>query len=195
MQSSRRLVLFAALALVGSPPALAEPKPAAPSQLELFGVKLKGATRGQLREAFRAGGLSPVRVDDDYWVDTYGPDAVMEGAAAFEAGYVSKTKGFAYAEYEFSSFMDTGLVTKVANMVSHKYGRPSSKSGMESLGPVTYKWRCPQGMSIRVSRGWPTTTTYLTFTDEAAFAEMKAEQEAEKRAQEKAKAKSQTKAF
>lgn len=73
-------------------------------------------------------------------------------------------------------------------MVSHKYGRPSSRSGSEGLGPVTYKWNFPQGMSIRVARGWPDTTTYLTFEDQAAYTAIKAEQEADRQAVEMSKA-------
>ncbi|OJX31318.1 MAG: hypothetical protein BGO74_00145 [Burkholderiales bacterium 68-12] len=195
MQGVKQLALAAILSLGVSAPVSAQSKSASPQQLELFGVKLKGATRDQLREALKAGGMRPIRVDDNYWADTYNPEAVLEGASSFAAGYVYKTKVFAYAEYEFRGFMDTGLVTKVANMVSNKYGRPGSQSGNEGLGPVTYKWNLPQDMSIRVARGWPDTTTYLTFTDQTSYAEMKAEQDADKQAEEKSKAKAQTKAF
>ena len=95
-----------------SPQPQSQAKP--PAQLELFGVQLKSATREQLREVFEAGGLQPVRVEDN---------------------------------------------------------------------------------SVSVSRGWPDTTTYLTFTDPVAHAEMRAEQEADKRAAERERAKAQTRAF
>jgi hypothetical protein len=193
MFSKKYVFVFTALAVALS--ASAQPKQTPPQQLELFGVKVKGATRDQLREAFEKGGLRPVRVDDKYWVDTYNASNVLEGASEFMAGYVDRTRVFAFAQYEFKGFMDTELVAKVANMVTNKYGRANSQSGNVGLGPVTYIWNLPQGMIIRVTRGWPNTDTFLIFSDQATHAEMRAEQQADKDAAEKAKAKSQTKAF
>jgi hypothetical protein len=168
---------------------------APPQSLELFGVKLKGATRDQLRQAFKSGGLQPTRVDSKYWIDKYDPASVLEGASEFAAGYVGKTNTFAYAEYTFNGFMDPGLVTKVAKMVTSKYGPPSAHEGMDNLGNVTYRWNLPQGMVIMVTRGWPDTTTYLDFKDVAAFVALKAEVQAQNDQDDQAKAKSQSTAF
>lgn len=140
--------------------------------------------------------MNPVRDDDDrYWYDTYKAKGVMDGASNFIVGYVQKTQTFAIAQYEFNGFMDKGLVTKIANLVKNKYGRPSSHLGNDELGPVTYTWNFSQGMAIHVKRGWPDTTTYLSFTDQAAYAELQNEMQESNKIQEKAKAKQQTKAF
>lgn len=47
------------------------------------------------------------------------------------------TKECAYPQYSLKSFMDTQQVTKIADMVTTKYGKPSSQSGNAGLGPVT----------------------------------------------------------
>ena len=164
-------------------------------QLELFGVALKGATRDQLRQSFKQNGLRVTREDNKYWVDTYNADGVLDGASEFQAGYVSASGKFAYAQYTFSGFMDTQLVGKVINMVSTKYGRPSSQQGNYELGGVTAKWNMGQDMQIVVSRGWPDTTTYLQFIDSPSNRQMNAEIDAEKKAQATQQAKSQSKAF
>ena len=91
--------------------------------------------------------------------------------------------------------MDTEFVGKVINMVSSKYGRPSSQSGSYGLGPVTARWNLSQGMQIEVERGWPDTTTYLKFLDPVAFGQMQSEIETQKKAQESQKNKAQSKAF
>lgn len=166
-----------------------------PATLELFGTKLQGASRTQLRDVFKKAGLQSVREDDRYWVDIYRPDGVLEGASKFSVGYVEKTEQFAIAEYKFKGFMDVGLVAKVARMVTAKYGRPNSQSGDPTLGEVHYRWIFPKGMSIKVSRGWPDTTTFLTYVDQTAYAQLQAEEAADKQAQEKAKAKTQSSAF
>jgi len=164
-------------------------------QLELFGVALKGATRDQLRPAFKKNGLRVTREDNSYWVDTYNAEGVLDGASELQAGYVSASGKFAYAQYTFPGFMDTQLVGKVINMVSTKYGRPSSQQGNYGLGEVVAKWNMGQDMQIVVSRGWPDTTTFLQFVDVPSRRQMNAEIDAEKNAQVTQKAKSQSKAF
>ncbi len=191
MQRRSFIAATAAAIVFSALPALAaDQKP-----LELFGVTLKGATRDQLRQVFKQNGLRATREENNYWVDTYDAQGVLEGASEFKAGYVSASGKFAYAEYTFSGFMDTQLVAKVINMVATKYGRPSSQSGNYGLGQVTAKWNMGQGMQIEVSRGWPDTTTYLSFIDSSANSQMRAEIDAEKKAQVTQKAKAQSKAF
>lgn len=170
------------------------PKAAAPA-LELFGTPLKGVNRSTLREALRKGGMRPTREDDRYWVDQYDASAVLDGASEFSAGYVYASGEFAFARYRFNAFMDTGLVTKVADMVINKYGPPSKREGDARLGEVRYQWNLPQGMRIEVRRGWPDTTTYLVYTDNAANARMEAEIEETRKQADQEKARSQSHAF
>lgn len=164
-------------------------------RLELFGVSLTGATREQLRKAFKKNGMQPIREDNRYWVDFYDPKGVLDGASEFSVGYVLVTNKFAVAQYKFPAFINTQLVEKVINMVSTKYGRPSSKIGHYSLGPVKAIWNMGQGMQIVVERAWPDTTTLLIFNDSTAHAQMEAEIDAGEKAMEHQKAKSQDKAF
>ena len=173
------------------PAAAAEPK----QPLELFGVPLKGATRDQLRNAFKKGGLRPTREDDAYWVDIYSAEAVLDGASEFAAGYVMASGQFAFARYTFPASMDTELVGKVIDMVTAKYGPPSSQEGRYSLGHVEAVWNRSQGMQIKVSRGWPDTTTFLSFVDPAAEAQMQQEQNRNQQQRTREKAKAQDHAF
>jgi hypothetical protein len=166
-----------------------------PRTLELFGVALKGATRDHLRQAFKDNGLRAIREEDGYWVDLYDAQGVLEGASDFKTGYLAASGTFAFAEYTFPGFMDTQLVAKVIDLVATKYGAPSSQSGNYGLGNVTARWNLGQGMAIDVSRGWPDTTTYLSFVDKSAEGQMAAEIEAEKKVQRAQKAKEQSRAF
>ncbi|MEY2116974.1 hypothetical protein [Rhodanobacter sp. FW106-PBR-R2A-1-13] len=149
--------------------------------LQLFGTPLAGATRPSLRQVLKAHGMVATREDDRYWADTYDPGSTLEGADAFNVGYVEATGRFANATYRFPAFMDTGLVARVVTMVQAKYGPPSSRTGRVELGPVRARWDFPDGMRIEVSRDWPDTTTYLRFEDREATrvenAEMAAEEQ------------------
>ncbi len=167
----------------------------AQATLELFGQPLKNATRPQLRDAIKKAGVQPKRENDHYWVDQYNPSGVLEGASDLSVGYVIATKRFAFAEYTFSAFIDTGLVGKVIKMVSNKYGPPSSEQGDMDLGPVNARWNLPQGMRIDVKRGWPDTTTYLDYKDTSTYQQMSAEIDAQKSAVEKQQQQSQNRAF
>jgi hypothetical protein len=189
----RRSLLIATAVVIATSTTVATA--AEPKSLELFGVTLKGTSRDQLRKAFKQNGLRPTREENGYWVDTYDTQGVLDGASQFQAGYVAATGKFAYAQYTFNGFLDTQLVGKVINMVSTKYGRPSSQRGNYGLGEVSAKWNMGEGMQIEVSRGWPDTTTYLSFTDSSAYNQMRAEIDAEKQAQVTQQAKAQSKAF
>lgn len=191
MQCRLFIAATAAVIAVSALPATA----AETKTLELFGVPLKGATRDQLRQAFKQNGLSATREENNYWADTYNAQGVLDGASDFQAGYVAATGTFAYARYTFPGFMNTQLVGKVINMVATKYGRPSSQNGSYGLGEVTARWNMGQGMQIEVSRGWPDTTTYLSFTDSGSYNKMLAEIDAEKKAQAAQQVKAQSKAF
>ena len=193
MQGRTVIVTIAAVIFSSALPAMA----ANHKPLELFGVKLNGATRDQLRQAFKQHNLVPTREDNRYWFDTYAVNGVLDGASQFEAGYVSATNRFAIAEYTFSGsgFMDTQMVKKVIEMVREKYGQPSSLNGDYNLGPVTAQWNMGQDMLITVTRGWPDTTTYLDYEDTANYRQLKAEMAAEKKAEEHQQVKNQGNAF
>lgn len=195
MRKSMVLMSSVFLTLIFQLPFTHAKQPSEAKGLELFGTQLQGATRSELRTTLQKAGLQVVREDNRYWVDEYNASSVLDGASIFHVGYVAETGIFAYAEYTFKAFMDKGLVTKVANMVSTKYGAPNNKSGNPQLGNVSYKWNFPSGMSVEVSRGWPDTTTYLTYIDKSAKAKMDAEITAEKKRQENEKAQSQSNAF
>lgn len=173
----------------------AAPEVSALPPLQLFDTTLKGAARDAFRAAVKQGGMRAKREDTKFWTDTYDPQGVLEGASAFEVGYVDATETFAFAEYTFNSFMDTQQVQRVANLVTQKYGEATSVHGDVQVGHVTFRWEREDGMTIRVSRGWPSTTTYLSFIDNEALDAMQAEQEANANAAEAAKAREQSQAF
>ena len=152
---------------------------AATAPLSLFGVPLEHATRAQVEGAMDKAGLTPLQVGKKFWYDIYRVHGQLPGASQLMVGY-TKHNRFAVARYVFPSFMDTGQVTKIIDMVKEKYGPPSSRTGMAGLGVVTATWREPGGMEIRVVRGWPATTTTLSLLNPSMDARMKAQIAAEK---------------
>lgn len=168
---------------------------AAPAALALFGTPLKDASRSELRQALIKAGLSPRRVDSSYFCDEYGVNGKLKGASQLTVCYTENDNHFASAEYTFPAFMDTQLVQKVIDTVKSKYGPPIAVSGDVGLGPVSAKWAMAQGMEIRVSRGWPDTTTYLDLVDKKNLDNMHKQMSAEKNAAIRQQAKKDSNAF
>jgi hypothetical protein len=163
--------------------------------IELFGAKLKGSTRAALRAALEKSPLVATRRDDGYFADLYDPSSALDGATELAVTYVYKTGKFASAKYTFESFIAPAQVTAIASLVVAKYGRPSVSSGNPSLGPVEYIWKRPDDLTISVSRGWPDTTTYLTYTDETEIRNVRAEIEKNRQLKLLEDQKRQSKAF
>lgn len=162
--------------------------------LELFGTPLWNATRSTLEPALQKAGLTPRQIGSKWWFDIYGVSGQMPGANKLLVGYTEHNQ-FAVAQYVFPSFMNTELVEKVIQMVEDKYGAPTHQSGSVDLGTVTATWDESNGMSIRVSRGWPSTTTYLNLENRANYARMQAQMRAQKAAHQAQQAQAHGNAF
>lgn len=100
---------------------------------KLFNVELKGITRDKMRAVLESTAVKPIREDSNYWIDTYNANGVLEGSTDLNLGSTSNGQ-FAYAEYKFPAFVNTGKIIEVANLVASKYGQPSQRSGNTSLG-------------------------------------------------------------
>jgi hypothetical protein len=109
--------------------------------------------------------------------------------------YVGKTSRFAYATYTFESFMDTDQVKRIVNRVRQKYGKPTRLSGSWELGPVKAIWNMPDNIEIEVSRDWPSTTTFLTYSHRSHYQAMQAEIKATQQSREREKTSRQSNAF
>lgn len=63
---------------------------------QLFNTELKGATRDQIRAVLQNTDVKAVREDNNYWVDKYNSNGVLQGATELNFGYTSNGE-FAYA--------------------------------------------------------------------------------------------------
>ena len=157
------------------------------AEVTLFGQNLKTVTRPQMRTALKAESVTPTREDSNYWVDQYDAKGLLKEATGLDIGYRDSDSRLAYAKYTFESFMDTEQVVRVAKLVSSRYGRPTAQRGNAGLGEVSYVWR-NDGIEIEVSRGWPSTTTTLTYSNPPVNRGMEAEIARQRRLNEQAEA-------
>ena len=160
---------------------------------QLFGEALSCTDKDALRLAAKQAGAKATREDNGYWYDTYDSSGLLEGTSELSIAYIKQK--FAKAYYKYNSMMDAHKVVEVRDMVASKYGKPATSNGNPSLGPVSYTWKLKDGIQVKVSREWPDTTVYLTYTHPANFAAMEAEQARQKRAEEDEKRGKQSKAF
>ncbi|WP_177247102.1 SH3 domain-containing protein [Marinospirillum alkaliphilum] len=130
--------------------------------VELFGQPLLSTDRASLRAAIQAANVAVVREVDGYPYDLYDPSGWMAGATEMAVGYTPGQQQFAVAEITFRSFNDTEQVRRIADQVSRELGPWQRVLGRRAEGPVEFEWRRGE-LRILVHRGWPDTTTYLTY--------------------------------
>ncbi|RZD19027.1 MAG: hypothetical protein EVG15_02685 [Candidatus Acididesulfobacter diazotrophicus] len=162
--------------------------------LVLFGTNLKSASRTSLESAIQKAGLIPIRQGFNYWCDSYKVTGQLSGASRLDVCY-TKNNRFANAQYIFSAFMNTELVKHVINIVSDKYGNPSSINGNYRLGDVTAFWYFGSNMEIKIFRGWPSSTVYLNLRNKINYQRFLYEYHKQKEARTAKKAKSESSAF
>lgn len=130
--------------------------------IELFGLSLPEAERSAMRAAIENAGVRVVREVDSYPYDLYDPSPWMTGATEMAVGYTLDEQLFAVAEITFRSFNDTEQVRQIAEQVRDQLGPWQRVMGRRAEGPVEFEWR-RGGVQVMVHRGWPDTTTYLTY--------------------------------
>lgn len=141
----------------------------------LFDINLRCADRKMMRKQVKAAGGVAKRESYDYWGDVYSSESLLNGSSELVISYDADNKRVALVQYEFPSHMDSQQVAKIRDMVASKYGSPSHSSGTPKLGNVTYRWKLSDGIELKVARGWPDTTTYLSFKDPQIFSAQQAE--------------------
>jgi TPR repeat protein len=164
------------------------------AKTKVFKTALKCTDRDSLMAAVKNAGAKVNKEDKNNWGDTYFTSDLLKGSSELTIEY-TVDDFFAKASYTFPSRMDSGQVTKVRDFVSNKYGAPQSSSGKPSLGKVTYKWTLDDGIELKVSRGWPDTTTYLSYIYPENYQAMVAEQERQKKEKQAKQYEAQNNAF
>lgn len=128
----------------------------------LFDLILKNSTRDELWNAISRQKLKIIRQNKNYWVDKYDSSMFLKGSTLLTMYYLSDGS-FVQAEFKFPESMNTKLIHDVKELVIEAYRQYDKVDGQLSVGKMSYRWDFYDGMKILVSRGWPDTTTYLTF--------------------------------
>lgn len=163
------------------------------AETKLFGIRLQCAKRSDMMAAIKKEGAKVIREDTGYYADTYNSSDILEGSTNLNVFYIDSK--FVSAEYKFPGRNDKKLVTRVKDMVSSKYGHPDKSNGRENLGTVEHEWTTPDGITLKVYRGWPNTTTYLEYIYPKTKELMTAAKNRQKKRKEQAKYTKQAGAF
>lgn len=161
---------------------------------KLFGVALKCASRDDLRLAVKDAGATVKVEDKNKWGDSYFSETVLKGSSELNITF-TVDDFFAKAAYTFPSRMNAGQIIEIKDFVSNKYGAPDATYGNTSVGDASFEWRLDDGIEITVSRGWPDTTTYLSFVHPKNHQAMLDEQERQKKERQAKEYEKQNNAF
>lgn len=130
---------------------------------KLFGIAIKCTNRDELMVSIKKSGATVKREDKSGFSDIYYTKNLFKESSELTTYYTSDGS-FAMAKYVFPSLDDAEQVTRVKNLISRAYGESHSSIGEVSSGGVIYRWNLEDGVELKISRGWPNTTTYLYFT-------------------------------
>jgi len=140
----------------------------------LFSNEILCASREDFRQAVLDAGAKPIREDSNFWYDIYASQNVFSASEKLQMGY-TKAGEFAQAIYVFPSSKDVRQVNRIRWMVQNRYGVPDNEQGSIKSGHVKYLWNLQDGVEIKVYRGWPDTTTYLSYSNPESYKKMFAE--------------------
>lgn len=126
----------------------------------LFNLSIKCSKREDMRESLRLTKAKFVRQHG--LSDIYSSSLLLKESSQLKIDYDGHLN-FIQATYTFPSRMDIGQVARILELVESKYGKPSLSEGQANVGSVNYKWILKDGIEILVRRGWPETTTYMSY--------------------------------
>ena len=144
--------------------------------VQFLNQPLDRVTRAELRHALSEKGVRVIREVDQYPYDLYNPATWLPESTEMAVGYTLEDQAFAVAEITFRSAGDTDLVRRVAELVRDdlQMGDWDRVSGRRAEGPVEFEWR-RGAVQVTVQRGWPDTTTYLTYEMPSRMEQMQRE--------------------
>jgi hypothetical protein len=165
------------------------------SGVSLFGENLFCTDRSKMRSAIKHAGGTVKKEDYQKWGDSYYSSGLFRESSELYVSYSVDDKAFVLAQYTLPSRMDAKQITRVKDMVVSKYGKPDQQSGNPSLGKASFLWKLHDDISLKLSRDWPNTTTYLTYKHDKNYNAQQAEMNRQKKAREQKLYKSQQNNF
>lgn len=167
------------------------------AKTKLFGILIKCVYREELKDSVTiSGGKEKILILNKNHrdnVDIYDSATLLKGSSELEIH--THKRRFVKARYTFPSHLDAEQLVRVRDFVANKYGNPTTSSGNPASGKASFEWRLVDGIILSVSRGWPDTTTYLTFTYPENYQAMQAEQERQRKEREAKEYRKQSNAF
>ncbi|WP_051303065.1 tetratricopeptide repeat protein [Psychromonas aquimarina] len=130
---------------------------------KLFTLPIACSSRELLRKKIKDQKITAINEDLNSWSDTYFTGAVIRGTSELEVIYTREDL-FVSAKYTFIGRSKPDLITRVKNKISKKHGQPHSQSGDVKQGKASFQWLLSDGIKLTVHRGWPDTTTFVTYS-------------------------------
>lgn len=128
------------------------------SAVELFGVPLAQANKGNLGMAARAAGAKLMDTGRPEIYEVFESTAVLSESERLYLGFDAQDNGFAFAEYHISLMSHRRMLAKL----KRKYGEPSEKKG-KFISDQLYRWDI-NGVSISYQRQFGCRCSALRYT-------------------------------
>ena len=129
---------------------------------KLFSVAIKCTNRDIFSQQIKSQKITAISENLNNWSDIYFTGAIIRGTSQLEVFYTQEEL-FASATYTFIGRNKLKLIWQVKKKLVQKYGSPSSSKGDVTQGEASFQWLLADGIILTVNRGWPDTTTFVTY--------------------------------
>ena len=146
------------------------------AKTKLFLIAITCTNRSTLDRQIKKQNIPILKEKSNSWSDTYFTGAIIPGSSELKISYTQDDL-FAQAKYTFVGRNKPELITKLKNQLNKKYGKPSKQAGNVKEGEASFQWLLEDGIELTVNRGWPNTTTFITYSFPENFALLKNQKE------------------
>ena len=155
----------------------------------LFSVAIACTNRQELDQQIQSQNIHPIDEKKDHWSDTYYTGAVIKGTSELTVNYTNESQ-FASAQYTFVGRDKPALINQVKKLLTQKYSEPTLQKGDTTQGKASFTWFLDDGIKLTAHRGWPDTTTYVTYLLPENMTTLMKEKEAKQSSNQQSKEKS-----
>jgi TPR repeat protein len=130
---------------------------------KLFSVAIACTDRKAFDQQIKEQKITAIEERSNAWSDIYFTGAVIQGSNELEVSY-TKDNLFASAKYTFVGRDKPELINQIRTQLSKKYGEPDARSGEIKQDKASFTWLLDDGVELTINRGWPDTTTFVTYS-------------------------------
>lgn len=139
----------------------------------VLNIDISTATRDSIANDFSTEGLVFVRKINK-WEEVWSIGSLFKDAKQIKLGF-TESENLAYFQYNFDHNEEINQTSIVQATAEKMFGKPSNISGTTDSGEYEAVWEMDDGLTVSVTRDWPSKQTNLTYYNDKQYDVLKLE--------------------